>query len=63
MYAKEVLKIIGAKNWDKFSNWMMGQTMGMYPDGSWNYYSHDVKAFKAILDGKADRQKNPLTWD
>lgn len=63
MKAREVKKIIGEENWSRFSLWMCGQTMGMYPTGEFNYYANDVHAFKKILDGKPDRQKDPLTWD
>ena len=28
-----------------FSKWMRGQTVGMYPDGSVDYYEYDVDRF------------------
>ena len=63
MTEQQVKQLIGKENWSKFIHWMRGQTCGMYPDGSTNYYECDVKAFKTKLDTGYDRQKDPLAWD
>ena len=62
MTKKEVESLIGERNWGKFLKWMVGQTMGVSDDGSMDYYSNDVRAFKDVLDGKKDRQEGP-NWD
>ena len=59
----EVKSIIGKKNWEAFLDWMRGQTVGMYPDGEADFYPVDVHAFKDVLRGKPDRQKDPNRWD
>lgn len=63
MTEEQVIKLIGEENWDKFLNWMSGQTVGMYPDGSFNYYECDVEAFCEKLRSGYDRQKDPHAWD
>lgn len=63
MTEKQVKKIIGKKNWKSFLKWMRGQTMGIYPDGSTDYYECDVSAFKRKLDTGYDRQKDLMAWD
>lgn len=64
MTAKEVKKIIGRENWTNFLIWMRGQTVGMSVDGrNADYYSHDVYAYKELLDRGYDRQKDPSAWD
>ena len=45
MRKEEVIKRIGAKNWNAFEKFMTGQTIGIYPDGSSDYYSCDVENF------------------
>jgi len=63
MREKEVKEKIGKGNWDAFNRWMAGQTVGIYPDGSTNFYNHDVETFLTKLKTSYDRQDNPLTWD
>ena len=41
---KQLLKEAGG-DWKVFSNWMSGQTMGIYPDGELDYYEYDVERF------------------
>lgn len=45
MKESEAKKIIGKNNWTKFLEWMSGQTVGIYPDGSTNWYDYDVNKF------------------
>lgn len=63
MKAEEVKKEIGESNWDKFCEWMYGQTVGINEDGSFDYYACDVMAFKEKLLTGYDRQKDPKAWD
>jgi len=37
--------------------------MGIYEDGSTNYYDCDVYAFKEKIDTEYDRQTDPNSWD
>ena len=39
--AKSVIEDAGL-DWEKFVDWMRGQTVGMYEDGSTNWYAWDV---------------------
>lgn len=32
-------------SWDVFNEWMTGQTVGIYPDGSTDIYEYDVNRF------------------
>ena len=32
-------------HWDIFLNWMNGQTVGMYDDGTTDWYTYDVERF------------------
>ena len=45
MKKQEVLKKIGKKHWKEFLNFMKGQTVGINPDGSFDYYEQDVENF------------------
>lgn len=45
MTESEAKKIIGEDKWPEFEKWMYGQTVGIYPDGSTNYYEYDVRRF------------------
>jgi hypothetical protein len=39
--------------WEKFCEWMVGQTVGVTENNEIDYYDHDVKRFAdAILEGK-----------
>ena len=51
MNEKEVKEFIGEDNFSDFIEWMHGQTVSMYEDGSTDYYSWDVKRFKEINNG------------
>lgn len=42
--AKSVIEDAGL-DWDKFVEWMQGQTVGMYEDGSTNWYVYDVQRY------------------
>ena len=59
----EVKKEIGENNWDKFCEWMYGQTVGLNEDGTTDYYDCDVEAFKRKIKKGYDRQQDPLAWD
>jgi len=58
MIKSEVIKLIGADNWQLFLDWMYGQTAGINPDGSTNYYDWDVGRFVEIQERKKG-QKRP----
>ncbi len=45
MNKDEVIKKIGEKNWRRFMYFMRGQTCGINPDGSIDYYDCDVENF------------------
>jgi len=63
MTKKQVIKILGKNNWNEFLKWMRGQTIGVNPDGSFDYYEHDVKAFVRKLKTGYDSQNDPMVWD
>jgi hypothetical protein len=63
MRIEEVEERVGKENMEEFGKWMRGQTMGIYDDGTWNYYDCDVESFALKLKTGKDRQENPLTWD
>lgn len=63
MRKKEIIKLIGKENWDKFIKWMGGQTVAVYKNGETDYYQCDVRSFVAKLETGYDRQKDPLRWD
>ena len=44
MKEAEVKKLVGEENWDIFTTWMSGQTIGIV-DGEFDYYEWDVKRF------------------
>lgn len=48
---KEALAKAGLP-WEDFVEWMDGQTVGLNPDGSFNYYDWDVASF---IDGGGKR--------
>ena len=52
MREEDAIKRIGKENWDKFKEFMEGQTIGTYPDGSANIYECDVENFINKLKGK-----------
>ena len=41
---KKKLKDGGLK-WTSFKSWIRGQTVGIYPDGSLDYYDWDVQRY------------------
>ena len=45
MNKKEVIERIGEKNWNKFTEFMRGQTVGLI-DGKCDYYKWDVEKFE-----------------
>ena len=45
MNKSEVIKRIGKKHWKKFWEFMEGQTVSKYKNGSTNFYEIDVKNF------------------
>ncbi len=64
MKIDEVRKRLGSEeSWKKFDEWMHGQTIGTYPDGSINIHECDVEAFERMLRTGYDRQKDPIAWD
>jgi len=52
-------KLIGKKDWKEFEEYMNGQTVGIYPDGTTNFYECDVEQF---LECKK-RKVKPFTND
>ena len=44
MKEKEVIKKIGKENWNEFTKFMYGQTVG-YDNGVFDYYECDVNRF------------------
>lgn len=62
MTQEEVKDYIGKENWKKFLKWIEHQTVGIYPDGSTDFYDEDVEAFKRKLDSGYDRQES-VNWD
>jgi hypothetical protein len=63
MTEQQVKKKIGNKNWEKFCEWMTGQTIGLNEDGTTDFYECDVEAFMQKLKTGYDRQDDPLAWD
>ena len=63
MTEAEVKKFIGEKYWPTFGQWISGQTVGVNDDGTIDYYSSDVEAFKSKIEKHYDRQKDPEGWD
>jgi len=52
LYKRDVIKLIGKKNWTKFSKWMRGQGVPVMSDGTEGYFSWDVEEFKThYIDG------------
>jgi len=45
MNKEEVIKVIGKRRWKAFEKFMLRQTIGLNPDGSFDYYECDVKNF------------------
>ena len=45
MKKEDVKSKIGYKRWDDFCDFMVGQTVGIYPDGTTNYFECDVDNF------------------
>lgn len=45
MNKEEVIEKIGAKRWKEFCEFMIGQTVGSYANGSLDYYEIDVENF------------------
>ncbi len=63
MRKKEIIQMIGEEIWNDFSEWMAGQTVGIYEDGEINYYCCDVEAFNRKLITGYDRQQDLMAWD
>lgn len=58
--AKKLIKEAGG-SWEVFMNWMIGQTMGMYPDGEIYFYDCDVERF---IRYNFEPKNEPLVeWD
>lgn len=45
MTEKEARDRVGEERWGNFVEWMEGQTVGVYPDGSTNWYEYDVDRY------------------
>jgi len=45
MKKEEAIKRIGKKHWKEFNEFMKGQTVGINPDTSTDYYESDVENF------------------
>ena len=65
MKKQEVLKAIGKNKWKEFIKYMDGQTLGINPDGSTDYYDHDVKKFLLLksLPPKKRAKLEQLIWE
>lgn len=48
-------------SWDQFAKWMEGQTVGVYPDGSTDWYDYDVHRF--IRHTLQRSKENSAEWD
>lgn len=46
-------------NWKVFQKWMIGQTVGMNPDGTADIYDYDVNRF---IRYKCDPKNEPI-WE
>ena len=46
MTEAEVMDRIGEENWDKFLEFMVGQTVGSNEDGSFDFFECDVENFE-----------------
>ncbi len=58
--ARKKVKEAGG-SWEVFENWMVGQTIGVYDDGTPNIYDWDVDRF---IRYKCDPDNEPLEeWD
>lgn len=44
-------------SWKVFCEWMRGQTVGLYEDGSTNWYDYDVNRF---IKYQCDPKKEPF---
>jgi hypothetical protein len=49
MRRDQVIRLIGKARLEEFDKWMAGQTVGMYADGTCDYYDEDVERF---IEGK-----------
>jgi hypothetical protein len=63
MNKEEVIKVIGENNWEDFSNWMRGQTVETYTDGTTNFYEHDVNRFVNTLKTKGWSREDSNSLD
>ena len=52
MRKQQVLNQIGEKNWSLFEQWMEGRTVGVNPDGTFDYYNVDVERFSKVFPQK-----------
>ena len=52
MKLARVIEIVGQKNMPEFFEFMNGQTVGINPDGSTDYYAWDVERFCSQLPRK-----------
>ena len=46
---------------EQFERWMTGQTMGINPDGTYDYYDHDVQKFVGAVKHMVDRAVPGIT--
>jgi len=45
MTKQQVIEKIGNTEWSAFCEFMTGQTVGVYPDGTADFYEDDVQRF------------------
>jgi len=45
MNEKQVINLIGQERYNDFLHFMRGQTVGINPDGSIDYYIYDIERF------------------
>ena len=67
MKESAVKNYIGTEHWNVFLEFMQGQTVGINPDGSTEYYDNDVEVFKSRLEriasGEFDKKDLKEVWD
>ena len=58
--ARQRIKDAGGE-WNTFMDWMRGQTLGLYDDGSTDFYDYDVNRF---IRYKCNPANEPIKdWD
>lgn len=58
MKEQEVKEYIGTENYNTFLTFMKGQTVGLNPDGTTEFYDWDVEMFKSKLERMLERPED-----